>query len=223
VTLAGTLGTSSGGTGSTSTTYCSLTTNVTNTLPVANGCTGTSTAFTTGSVVFAGASGTYSQDNANFFWDDTNNRLGIGTASPDVKLTIAGGGGAAIKILDGGDIQINNAANTGSAVIYCDTDLVLNVTGGIITTGTISNTNAAVGDLGTYAWLAYAAASTATIVAGTNYAGSGLRYFGYTGTSTGAASGGTLPATTPSGTWKAMGNVNTATNLIKHTLYLRVA
>jgi hypothetical protein len=63
VTLAGTLGVTSGGTGS-------------------------STAFTTGSVVFAGASGVYSQDNANFFWDDTNNRLGIGTASPSVPLSI---------------------------------------------------------------------------------------------------------------------------------------
>ena len=55
-------------------------------LAVANGGTGTSTAFTAGSVVFAGASGTYSQDNANFFWDDTNNRLGIGTATPSVNL-----------------------------------------------------------------------------------------------------------------------------------------
>ena len=34
------------------------------------------TAFTTGSVVFAGASGVYSQNNSNLFWDNTNNRLG---------------------------------------------------------------------------------------------------------------------------------------------------
>ena len=59
-----------------------LTTHVSGTLPVANGGTGTSTAFTTGSIVFAGASGVYSQDNANLFWDDTNNRLGIGTNAP---------------------------------------------------------------------------------------------------------------------------------------------
>lgn len=52
------------------------------TLGVANGGTGTSTAFTAGSVVFAGASGVYSQKNASFFWDNTNNRLGLGTASP---------------------------------------------------------------------------------------------------------------------------------------------
>jgi hypothetical protein len=59
-----------------------LASQVTGTLPVANGGTGTATAFTAGSVVFAGASGVYSQDNANLFWDNTNDRLGIGTASP---------------------------------------------------------------------------------------------------------------------------------------------
>jgi hypothetical protein len=38
--------------------------------------------FTQGSVIFAGAAGLLSQDNANFFWDDTNNSLGVGTAAP---------------------------------------------------------------------------------------------------------------------------------------------
>ena len=66
----------------------SLTAGVTGTLPVANGGTGTATAFTTGSVVFAGASGTYSQSNTKLFWDNTNNRLGINTASPQTQLTI---------------------------------------------------------------------------------------------------------------------------------------
>jgi hypothetical protein len=65
-----------------------LTTGVTGTLPVANGGTGTSTAFTAGSVVFAGASGVYSQNNAGFFWDNTNSRLGIGTTAPATKLTV---------------------------------------------------------------------------------------------------------------------------------------
>lgn len=52
------------------------------TLGVARGGTGTGTAFTTGSVPFAGASGVYTQDNANFFWDNTNKRIGIGNAAP---------------------------------------------------------------------------------------------------------------------------------------------
>lgn len=60
------------------------------TLIPANGGTGTATAFTQGSVVFAGTSGVYSQDNANFFWDATNHRLGIGTTSPSVPFDVNG-------------------------------------------------------------------------------------------------------------------------------------
>jgi hypothetical protein len=77
-----------GSTGLTPSTATSGDVTVAGTLGVANGGTGTSTAFTTGSVVFAGASGTYTQDNANLFWDDTNNRLGIGTTAPDALLTV---------------------------------------------------------------------------------------------------------------------------------------
>lgn len=43
---------------------------------------------TQGSVLFAGPGGVFAQDNANFFWDDTNNRLGIGTTGPDAKLDV---------------------------------------------------------------------------------------------------------------------------------------
>ena len=57
-------------------------------LPTYGG-TGTSTNFTAGSVVFAGASGVYSQNNSSFFWDNTNYRLGIGTATPGQKLTVS--------------------------------------------------------------------------------------------------------------------------------------
>lgn len=67
-----------------------LTTHVSGTLGVGNGGTGTATSFTTGSVVFAGSSGVYTQDNANFFWDDSNNRLGIGVNSLTSKLHIKG-------------------------------------------------------------------------------------------------------------------------------------
>jgi hypothetical protein len=44
---------------------------------------------TSGSVLFSNGT-TIAQDNANLFWDDTNNRLGIGTASPATTLQIAG-------------------------------------------------------------------------------------------------------------------------------------
>ncbi len=67
----------------------SLTGGVTGILPVANGGSGAG-AFTQGSVVFAGASGVYTQDNANLFWDGTNHRLGLGTVSPNVQLDQTG-------------------------------------------------------------------------------------------------------------------------------------
>jgi len=56
-------------------------------IPVADGGTGAG-AFTAGSAVFAGAAGVYTEDNANYFWDNTNKRLGIGTAAPAVPLDI---------------------------------------------------------------------------------------------------------------------------------------
>lgn len=49
-------------------------------LAVADGGTGSSS-FTAGSVVFSNGT-ILTQDNANLFWDDSNNRLGVGTASP---------------------------------------------------------------------------------------------------------------------------------------------
>lgn len=65
-----------------------LSTGVTGTLGVPNGGTGTATALTAGSVVFAGASGVYSQNNSNLFWDNSNTRLGIRTSSPSSTLTV---------------------------------------------------------------------------------------------------------------------------------------
>jgi hypothetical protein len=42
---------------------------------------------TSGSVLFSNGT-TIAQDNANLFWDDTNNRLGIGTSAPLSKLDV---------------------------------------------------------------------------------------------------------------------------------------
>jgi hypothetical protein len=43
--------------------------------------------FTEGSVIFAG-NAVLAEDNANLFWDDANNRLGLGTASPQTQLHV---------------------------------------------------------------------------------------------------------------------------------------
>ena len=48
--------------------------------------------FTAGSVIFASSSGALTQDNPNFFWDDANNRLGIGTTTPLSMFHINDGG-----------------------------------------------------------------------------------------------------------------------------------
>ena len=88
----------------------SLTTQVTGTLPTGNGGTGTATTFTSGSIIFAGASGVYSQDNANLNWDDTNNTLGVGrTAASNVRVYSKGGttGGGAFSYYG------ENSAGTG--------------------------------------------------------------------------------------------------------------
>lgn len=49
----------------------------------------TPSGFTQGSVVFTGAAGILAQDNAKFFWDDTNFRLGIGNNAPLTMLHLA--------------------------------------------------------------------------------------------------------------------------------------
>jgi hypothetical protein len=56
----------------------SISSGLTGTLPVANGGTNTSTAFTAGSVVFAGSGGTYTQDNSNLFWNKDKYNFGVG-------------------------------------------------------------------------------------------------------------------------------------------------
>jgi hypothetical protein len=66
------------------------------TMPVAKGGTGSSS-YTNGSVLFSDGT-KIDEKNAQLFWDNTNNRLGIGTSSPTSKLNIAGGG---IKIASG--------------------------------------------------------------------------------------------------------------------------
>lgn len=50
----------------------------------------TITSGTTGSVLFVGSGPVLAQDNAKLFWDDTNDRLGIGTSSPSSLLHVTG-------------------------------------------------------------------------------------------------------------------------------------
>jgi hypothetical protein len=87
------------------------------TLPVANGGTNTSTAFTAGSVVFAGSGGTYSQDNSNLFYNDTDNRLGIGTSVVNSRLVVKGvtntSGESALNVTNSSDASLLFVRNDG--------------------------------------------------------------------------------------------------------------
>jgi len=44
----------------------------------------------TGSILFAGATDNIAEDNTNFFWDNTNKRLGVGTNTPSYRLDVTG-------------------------------------------------------------------------------------------------------------------------------------
>ena len=88
-----------------------------NPLQTSAGGTGTNTTFTQGSVVFAGASGVYTQDNANIFYDDINNRLGLWVQVPSTSLHVKdevtiGVGGTTWSTL-----SLKNATNTNTVKV----------------------------------------------------------------------------------------------------------
>jgi hypothetical protein len=76
-------------------------------------------ALTAGSVLFSNGT-TIAQDNVNFFWDDTNNRLGIGTATPAYKLDVNGTAGSVAAYING-NITVTNGG-TGTNTINAQTN-----------------------------------------------------------------------------------------------------
>jgi hypothetical protein len=95
---------------------------------------GSITSATAGSILYAGASGVLAQDNANFFFDAANDRLGIGTNSPSVDIQVIKSATAKIGInvngtgniatffaqnnTDGHYLEINSYGTTTSTTIY---------------------------------------------------------------------------------------------------------
>ncbi|MEK7152760.1 MAG: hypothetical protein AAB834_02335, partial [Patescibacteria group bacterium] len=101
-----------------------LTSDLTGTLPIANGGTN-ATSFTDGAVMFYKSSATaISGEATNLFFDVTNKRLGVGTGGPDRKLDVLDSASPQIRLTttDGtiyGELQNTSAANlilTGSVL-----------------------------------------------------------------------------------------------------------
>lgn len=73
-----------------------LTTSVSGILPIANGGSGSSS-FTAGSVLFSNGT-IITQDNTKLFWDNANDRLGLGTAAPVSNLQIHTASAASTRV-----------------------------------------------------------------------------------------------------------------------------
>ncbi len=95
----------------------SLIADVTGTLPVGNGGTGTSSQFTAGSVIFAGASGVYTTDSANLFWNDNDNRFGLLTNTPSYTFHLRSGASSTIADAAADDFVIEGATSAGLSVL----------------------------------------------------------------------------------------------------------
>ena len=105
---------------------------------------------TSGSVLFSNGT-TIAQDNANLFWDDTNNRLGIGTASPSVNLSVRNSAGSYAAVFGGQSATPSwvsiGTADSGTApfiqalnnTLSGTVKLCLNVSGGNVLIGTTTD------------------------------------------------------------------------------------
>jgi hypothetical protein len=127
LTLATALATSSGGTGSTSTTYCNLEANVTGTLP--NGNTTATSANTVGAIVARDASGTFYANGANITGINANN-VTLGTLSNSRTTASSSNGASTIiarnasgsftaNIMTGTatNVSVNNLGGSGAAYV----------------------------------------------------------------------------------------------------------
>jgi hypothetical protein len=101
---------------------------------------GAVTGATDGSVLFVGASATLGQDNANFFWDDTNNRLGIGNATPAQALHVTGSGRFSTSVIVDG-LTSTRVLFAGAAGVISDSASLTYVSGtGVLTaTGLVAS------------------------------------------------------------------------------------
>lgn len=138
----------------------SLTTEVSGILPTANGGTNNNS-WTLGSIPYLTSTTAFAEDNASFFWDGTNHRLGIGNALPQFPLFVTGPAATATNALGittntytsgsaGTLLRFGTGATSGNTYGEIDAltaggtvagSLVLNATGTPVIIGSTSGTS----------------------------------------------------------------------------------
>lgn len=93
----------------------SNTVSITSPLPIINGGTNQSALIVGSSLFFDGTR--IQQDNANYFWDDSNNRLGLGTASPGSTLHVNGVTRLGLASTTNASLIFQNSANANMLTI----------------------------------------------------------------------------------------------------------
>lgn len=98
---------------------------------------------TPGSVLYVGAGSVLAQDNANFFWDSSAHRLGLGTIAPAITLDVAGSSNEQIHVTNGTLYGYLGSAGSNTYVQLGSYDsgtgvrpLILNPLGGRVGIGT---------------------------------------------------------------------------------------
>ena len=123
---------------------------------------------TQGSILFAGVAGILAQDNANLYWDGTNNRLGIRSATPTQTFSVGSTSQFQIDI-NGNILRINDVPTSFPSVQGAASSYLVNDGAGNLTWGSprasqleLDTTQGSIGAAidGSGAWLGFS---------GTNY------------------------------------------------------
>ena len=143
------------------------------------------------------------------------------TGSTDTNYYVTGGSyssGTLTLTRNGG---LSNVSISGLPAAITDNSQLINGAG-YITATEVPTQSTSLGALGTYALLGKT--STGTITKGTSYAGSGLVYAGTVSTSIyNDDTAADIQGTSPSGTWRAMGEADRSSSRYSMTLFVKIA